>query len=139
MPNHSDAQSTVLLSSPTDRALEGDTLAVVQAIAQAAEDRKGVDLSILRVDAISTLADYFVIVTGLSKAQVRAIAVAVADAVEEGFARRPVHLEGQAEATWVLLDYGDIIVHVQMPHEREFYNLEAFWGHAERVNLSAID
>ncbi|HEY9907388.1 MAG TPA: ribosome silencing factor [Thermosynechococcaceae cyanobacterium] len=139
MPNHSDAQSTVLLSSPTDRALEGDTLAVVQAIAQAAEDRKGVDLSILRVDAISTLADYFVIVTGLSKAQVRAIAVAVADAVEEGFERHPIHLEGQAEATWVLLDYGDIIVHVQMPHEREFYNLEAFWGHAERVNLSAID
>lgn len=135
MPNLSDASST-LLSSPTDHATDTDLLAMVRTIAQAAADRKGGDLTVLSVGAVSTLADYFVIVTGFSKVQVRAIASSIADQVEEGFQRRPAHLEGQADGTWVLLDYGDVIVHVQMPHEREFYNLEAFWGHAEKVDLA---
>ena len=135
MPNLSDTQSTALLSAPADRATD-DLLPMVQAIAQAAADRKGGDLTVLYVGAVSTLADYFVIVTGFSKAQVRAIADSVADQVEVDFQRLPAHSEGQADGTWVLLDYGDVIVHVQMPQEREFYNLEAFWGHAEKIELA---
>ena len=135
MPNSSDAQSTALLSSPTDRAADADLLPMVRSIALAAAERKGGDLIVLHAGPVSTLADYFVIVTGFSKVQVRAIAGSIADQVEEEFQRRPAHLEGQADGTWVLLDYGDVIVHVQMPQEREFYNLEAFWGHAEKIDL----
>jgi len=106
-------------------------------IAEAASDRKGGEIVILNVSEISYLADYFVLVTGYSKAQVRAIAGAIDDTVEQEWQRRPLRIEGQAEGNWVLLDYGDAIVHIMMPKEREFYNLEAFWSHAEKLEFSA--
>lgn len=106
-------------------------------IAEAASDRKAGEIVILKVSEISYLADYFILVTGYSKAQVRAIAGAIDDAVEQEWERRPLRIEGQAEGNWVLLDYGDAIVHIMMPKEREFYNLEAFWSHAERLEFSA--
>lgn len=105
-------------------------------IVEAALDRKGSDLVVLRVSDISYLADYFVLVTGFSRVQVRAISQAIQGQVEQIWQRRPLRIEGQAEASWILLDYGDAIVHIMMPKEREFYNLEAFWGHAERVTLA---
>lgn len=104
-------------------------------IAQGADDRKGADITILRVTGVSYLADYFVIVTGFSQVQVRAIGRSITDKVEQELHRLPIRTEGQAEGTWVLQDYGDVIAHVFMPQEREFYNLEAFWGHAERVEF----
>lgn len=106
-------------------------------IAEAASDRKGGEIVILKVSEISYLADYFILVTGYSKAQVRAIAGAIDDTVEQKWQRRPLRIEGQAEGNWVLLDYGDAIVHIMMPKEREFYNLEAFWSHAEKLEFSA--
>jgi ribosome-associated protein len=109
--------------------------ALAVAIAQAADDRKGGDIQILKVDEVSFLADYFVIVTGFSRTQVRAIATAMADKVEEQYQRHPLRKEGQSEATWIVLDYGDVIAHILMPEQRDFYNLEAFWGHAERLEL----
>jgi ribosome-associated protein len=110
---------------------------VATSIAQAAEDRKGADIVVLQVSEVSYLADYFVIVTGFSKVQVRAIARAIEEKVEQEWQRYPTRTEGQAEGTWVLQDYGDVIVHIFMPQEREFYNLEAFWGHGERIDFSA--
>ena len=106
-------------------------------IAQAAEDRKASDIILLRVGEVSYLADYFVIATGYSRVQVRAIAAAIKDKVEQEWQRLPLRTEGQSEGTWVLQDYGEVMVHIMMPPEREFYNLEAFWGHAERIELPA--
>lgn len=104
-------------------------------VAQAASDRKAGDIVILRVAEVSYVADYFVMVTGYSRPQVRAIAGAIADQVEQELQQRPLRTEGQAEGNWLLLDYGDVIVHIMSPKEREFYNLEAFWGHAERIDF----
>lgn len=103
--------------------------------AEAAEDRKGGEIVLLHIAEVSYLADYFVIVTGFSKAQVRAISQAVGDKVEELWHRQPLRREGQAEGSWVLLDYGEVIVHILMPQEREYYDLESFWAHAEKVNF----
>jgi ribosome-associated protein len=102
-------------------------------VAEAGSDRKAGDILILKTGDVSYLADYFVLMTGYSRVQVRAIADAVEDKLETELSRRPLRTEGKAEATWVLLDYGEVIVHVMFPKEREFYNLEAFWGHAERI------
>jgi ribosome-associated protein len=110
---------------------------LVATIAQAAEDRKGSDIVVLRVSEVSYLADYFVFVTGFSRVQVRAISQGIQEKVEHQLQRRPRRTEGESEGTWVLVDYGDAIVHILMPREREFYNLEAFWGHAERMELTA--
>jgi ribosome-associated protein len=101
----------------------------------AAEERKGIDILLLAIGEVSALADFFVIVTGLSKAQVRAIANGARDKIAEDFDRHTLHASGSEDTGWILLDYGDIIVHVMMPHEREFYNLEAFWGHVTKLGL----
>lgn len=107
-------------------------------IAQAADDRKGGDIVLLQLSEVSYLADYFVIVTGFSKVQVRAISESIEEKVMSSQQRHPLRVEGKAEGNWILQDYGDVIVHILMPQEREFYNLEAFWGHAEHIDFAAL-
>jgi len=108
-------------------------------IAVAASDRKAGEIILLKVAEVSYLADYFVMMTGYSRVQVRAIAQAIEGKVETELQRRPLRTEGKVEGSWVLQDYGDVIVHIMMPKEREFYNLEAFWIHAERISLPESD
>lgn len=136
---NSPAQSVLVTSSAVnataERPVASQELALT--IAQAAADRKASDITVLRVAEVSYLADYFVMVTGYSRVQVRAIAQAIEDKVKQEWQQRPLRIEGQAEGTWVLQDYGDVMVHIMMPKEREFYNLEAFWGHAEQIELPA--
>jgi ribosome-associated protein len=107
-------------------------------VAEAADDRKGVDIVILDVSEVSYLADYFVLVTGFSSVQVRAIARSIEDKVEQECQRYPLRTEGQAEGSWVVQDYGDVIAHIFMPEQREFYGLEAFWGHANKTEFSTL-
>ncbi|MBC8121986.1 MAG: ribosome silencing factor [Gemmatimonadaceae bacterium] len=108
------------------------------AAAQAADDKKGTQILVLEVGRVSILADYFVIATGLSGAQIRAIASGVEEKLKTEFERLPIRVEGLGEAGWVLADYGEVIIHVFLPKEREFYQLEAFWGHAPRLDLSEV-
>ncbi len=116
---------------------EDAALTLAQAIASAADDRKGADIRILKVVEVSYIADYFVIVTGFSAAQVRAISSSMLETAAVNFDRRPLRIEGQTEGSWILQDYGEVIAHVFMPDEREYYGLEAFWGHAEAVPFDA--
>jgi ribosome-associated protein len=106
-------------------------------VADAADDRKGGDVMILRVGEVSSIAEYFVMVTGYSKVQVRAIANAVDEKVKETLDREPLRTAGMTEGLWACIDYGDVVVHVQMPDQRDFYGLEAFWGHAPRIPFTA--
>ncbi|MGB3237798.1 MAG: ribosome silencing factor [Geitlerinemataceae cyanobacterium] len=132
--------SSLPIQSPSSVVNQGEIEASSQdlalTIARAADDRKAENISILKVGGVSYLADYFVIVTGFSKVQVRAISQSIQDRVEKDCDRLCVRSEGQADGTWILLDYGDAIAHIMMPDERDYYNLEAFWGHAERVEFS---
>lgn len=102
-------------------------------VAAAAAERKGAEIVLIRVGEVSVLADYFVLVTGFSKVQARAIAHSIEDQVSETFDRKPLRAEGMSDGSWVALDYGVVIAHVFMPQEREYYSLEAFWGHAEQI------
>jgi len=100
-------------------------------IKQAIEDKKGSDLEVLNISEMTTIADYFIIVSGNSSIQVTSIA----DEIENkmflaGYDK--VHKEGYESARWILLDYGDIIVHIFHKEEREFYNLERLWSQYER-------
>lgn len=102
--------------------------------AEACEDKKAKEVTVLDIRSISTVADYFVICTSGSTVQCRAIA----DNVEETLAGALVqkhHTEGYPNGRWILLDYGDIVVHVMNEEEREFYDLERLWGDARRVDL----
>ena len=109
-----------------------DSESLARLAAEASDDRKAVDIRLIRVDEVSSLADWFVISSGLSDVQVRAIARSVEDQIEEATGRLPLRREGQKEGKWMLLDYGEMIVHVLTPSERSYYYLEAFWGHGEQ-------
>jgi len=129
---------TVVLPNADDEfktPVDEDAKALALAIAEAADDRKAGNITILQTGDISYLADYFVIVTGFSNVQVRAIANSIEASAEENLKRLPIRTEGMSEGRWVLKDYGDVIVHIFMPTDREFYDLEAFWGHAERIEF----
>lgn len=104
-------------------------------IAAAADDKKAADIVLLKVTDVSYLADYFIIVTGFSRTQLKAISDSIEERVAEKFEQRPIRVSGQAEANWIVQDYGEAIVHIFLPEAREYYNLEAFWGHAERIEF----
>ena len=108
-----------------------DSKALALLAADACDDRKAGDIVLIRVEEISSIADWFVIATGFSDVQVRAIARSVEDKIEEEGGRLPLRKEGQTEGRWVLLGYGEVIVHALTPEERSYYDLESFWGHGE--------
>ncbi len=115
--------------------IDDPSLRLANVIAAGGDDRKAEDIILLDVEDVSYLADYFIVMTGFSKTQVRAIARVAQDKAEEVCGRSPIHVEGMNEGAWVLLDYGDVIAHVFTPQEREYYSLEAFWGHAKQMPL----
>jgi ribosome-associated protein len=102
--------------------------------AQAALDKKAYDLVILEVSAFTSVTDYFVICTGRSDIQVQAICRAIEEALLKA-AFRPLAVEGFTHGQWVLIDYGDVVVHVFYESVREFYNLEGLWVQAPRCEL----
>jgi len=107
--------------------------------ADACDDRKATGIELIRVDEVSSLADWMVIAGGHTDVQVRAIARSVQDKLEEVTGRLPLRREGLNEARWALLDYGELIVHILQPGERSYYDLEAFWGHGERRTFVASE
>lgn len=103
-------------------------------IGSAAADKKAHDIKILNVSELSSIADYFVICSGNSVIQVKA----VADDIEEKMRLKGYeinHREGYQTARWILLDYGNIIVHVFHKEDREFYDIERFWRDAEAISI----
>ena len=98
---------------------------------RAALDHKAYDLVVLETGRLTSIADYFVICSGRSDTQVQAIA----QAVEKQIGERPLSIEGLPHAQWVLLDYGDVVVHIFYVSLREFYDLERLWLRAPRVEL----
>jgi ribosome-associated protein len=125
--------NTLTANPPTVNSCTSEQLAL--AAAEAADDRKAGDMMLLKVSEVSFMADYFLIVSGYSRAQLRAISESIQDKVKERYNILPMSTEGAGKGNWVLVDYGDVIVHIMSPDDREFYNLEAFWSHGEVVPL----
>ena len=109
-------------------------LAVLRAAAEAAVSKKAVDLVALDLRSLDGVADYFLICTGTSEPQVKAIAEEVEDQLRARGAK-PWHVEGREGRRWVLLDFVDVVVHVFHEKTREYYLLERLWGDARRVDL----
>jgi ribosome-associated protein len=101
---------------------------------RSALERKAYDLVLMEVGLLTSLADYFLICTGRSDTQVQAIAQSV-DKNLGGLGMHPLSIEGYTAGQWVVLDYGDIIIHIFFEPVREFYDLERLWARAPRVAL----
>ena len=102
---------------------------------KALDEKKGRDIKVLHTADQTTLADYFIICSGTSNTQVRALA----DAVEEAMSRageEPHHIEGHRGGQWTLMDYSSVVVHVFTEEGREFYSLERLWSDAEAVDIT---
>ncbi len=105
---------------------------------QAAREKQGEDITILKIGPENSFTDYFVICTGNNPRQVQAISDSIEIALKaEGV--RAIGIEGYNAAEWVLMDYGDFVVHIFSPSARQFYSLERLWKNASRVPLPLAD
>jgi ribosome-associated protein len=112
-------------------ARQAASLAKARRVAEVAEAKRAEDVVILDLRGLTLVTDYFVICTGTSRVQIRAISEAVVEALDD---ERPRGIrEGDADAQWVLLDYGDVVAHVFGPEARAFYRLEKLWADAPIV------
>ncbi|SFX53988.1 ribosome-associated protein [Thermoactinomyces sp. DSM 45891] len=110
-------------------------LHLAQLAATVAEDKKAHSVTILDIRGLSVFADYFVVCHGNSQTQVQAIVTGIKEKMnEEGIQIRGV--EGFQDARWVLVDLGDVVVHVFHRDERDFYDLERLWGDAPKIDLA---
>jgi ribosome-associated protein len=116
-----------------NRALERAMVA-----ARTAEANRGRDIAVLDMRAITPMFDYFVLATGSSRRQLHAMSEEIDHALEEGLGDKRLGIEGYIESRWILLDYGDIVIHLFEPETREYYALEELWAHAKRVPFEPV-
>ena len=110
---------------------------VAYEVTKALDEKKGMDIKLLKIDKVSSLADYFLICTGTSNTHVRTLCD-YAEYVLEELGEPMLGREGHRGNSWELLDFGSIVVHVFTQEAREFYSLERLWADAEEINISDI-
>jgi len=103
---------------------------------RAAESKKATDIKVLNLTAITSFADFFVIMTGTNQRQIQAIADEVGLQLKKA-RELPISVEGYDQAEWVLMDYADLVVHIFSPKAREYYDLERLWRSARAVEIPA--
>ena len=106
----------------------------VRLMAEAAYSLKATNIVVLDLRELTIIADFFLFCTGNSSIQIRSIADRIQERLRD-LGERKNHIEGFREATWVLLDYSDVVVHVMAEEQREYFNLEGRWAEAPRLDL----
>lgn len=106
----------------------------VKKIVKALDDKKGNDIKVIKIDELTIVADYFVIVTGNSNTHIRALADEVEFQLEEA-GMTADHIEGRATG-WVVMEYAGVVAHIFTEEAREYYNLERLWEDAEKIETS---
>lgn len=110
-------------------------LEVAKVAATAADDKKATDILVLDLSDLSDVCNYFVICTVANNPMMDAVVEEVQDKVRINCGEKPLSVEGRAGSTWVLVDYGAVVIHVFRQEAREFYRLERLWGDAPHVHL----
>lgn len=111
---------------------------VARAAAQAAYDKKAEDICVLDLTQLSDVCDYFVIATGANARLADTIVDEVEEKVAKSCGEHPFSIEGRDERSWILMDYGSVIVHVFKPEARDYYRLEKLWGDAPKLDLELV-
>jgi ribosome-associated protein len=124
------------MDQPTPRADQARTLAL--AVARVAEETRGSDVCILDLRSLTPVFDYFVIATGSSRRQMHAMADEIEATVKRELRDRKRGGEGYEEGRWIVLDYGDVLVHLFDAESREYWDIEHLWGDAKRVPVPAV-
>ncbi|MCC6124506.1 MAG: ribosome silencing factor [Pirellulales bacterium] len=124
-------QSTNPLASKQKITLGGVERAILAA--RTAEDNRGANIVILDMRELTSVFDFFIIVSGASRRQLHAMSEEIDRVFEQGLGDRRMGIEGYEESRWILLDYGDLVIHLFEPETREYYALEQLWSQAKRV------
>lgn len=111
-------------------------LRLAKSIENVLNAKNGQDIELLEVDKKTILADYFILASGTSTTHVKSLADEVIFQMKEEYDRMPGHIEGQDGNRWILLDYGDIVVHIFHPEERVYYSLERLWSSTQNQRES---
>lgn len=107
----------------------------VQLAVRSAAEKKGVDIRVLDLRQVASFTEYFIIASGTNQRQVQAIADEITEQLKKQIGTRAIRVEGYNAAEWVLIDFGDFVVHVFDKDAREFYDLERLWRDAHKVEL----
>ena len=110
----------------------------LQLAIRSADEKKAVDMVALDLREIASFTEFFVIATGTNQRQVQAIADEINEQLKKQLRRRPVRVEGYSGAEWILLDYGDFVIHLFDKDARDFYDLERLWRDARRVDVPTV-
>ena len=105
--------------------------------AQTAEDNRGTDIVVLDMRELTSMFDYFVVASGTSRRQLHAMSEEIDRVLQEELNDRRLGIEGYQESRWILLDYGDVVIHLFEPETRAYYAIEELWAHAKRVPRDA--
>lgn len=114
------------------------SLEKAKVIVKVLDEKKGRDIQLLEIKGLSTLGDYFILATGGSNTQVRALADDIDEELHKKFDVHPDRTEGLQNAEWVLMDYDDVMVHIFQEEPRAFYNLERLWNDAPHIDISDL-
>ena len=106
-------------------------------LAKTLDSKKGLEIKVLETGHLTTLADYFVLCSGTSNTQIKALSDACEKAMKEA-GEPPHHVEGHRGGTWVLLDFSAVVVHIFNEEAREFYDLERLWSDATEIDISDV-
>jgi len=110
---------------------------MVKLVAKLLDDKKAERITVLDIGGLTTLGDYFVIASGKSNTQVKALAAEIEDKLtRQGI--EPKRVEGESSAMWILMDYYDVIIHIFYDETRDFYGLERLWADAVEVDVNEI-
>ena len=112
-----------------------EALELTAAIVKALDKKRGLNIEVLHTTDVTTLADYFIMGSAASSPRLRTLADACEETAKQ-LGEVPHHVEGERNSGWVLLDYSAVIVHLFLPEQREFYDLERMWLDAERVDIT---
>ncbi len=120
-------QSRAIYNPGATLSLKKEAIDLARRLVDAIEEKKGEDILLMDIHAQCSFADYFVLCSGSSERQLKAILDAIQETAKHEFSVSPHHVEGKPETGWVLMDLGDVIIHVFSPSQRRFYSLESLW------------
>ena len=113
---------------------------LITVVIKGIDDVKGENIQLLDLREIeNTVCDYFIICSGNSNTQVKAISGAVQKVVSKELKDKPWHIEGETNAEWILMDYVNVVVHVFQKHVRDFYDIESLWGDAKTTVINPVN
>lgn len=130
-------ETTATVEVTETRTPFSDLDAIVKLAISCVEEKKALDTTVIDLRDVASFTEFFVITTGTNQRQVQAIADEINEQLKKQLSAKPIRVEGYNAADWVLLDYGDFIVHIFEQKARDFYDLERLWRDAKKVELPA--